>query len=95
MSEPTPMDKRPKIDSITYYSAEGNPYQFIVGRNCTEIRETQEGRRTWVFCPNDKVRPLHRCSFAPCGTHLPTQRLRGGASRWLIRWNSASEETRR
>lgn len=46
MSEPTPMAKRPPIERITYISAEGNPCVFqcsgALGRNCSEIRETQE-----------------------------------------------------
>lgn len=36
------MKNRPKIAEVCFYSAEGNPQQFVVGRNCTEIRETQE-----------------------------------------------------
>ena len=43
MNEPTLMEKRPPIESITYISAEGNPDQFIVGRGgITFIGETQE-----------------------------------------------------
>ena len=33
---------RPPIREIVYTDANGNPYQFIVGLNCTEIREIQE-----------------------------------------------------
>jgi hypothetical protein len=34
--------KRPPISEICYISAEGNPHRFIVGLNCSEIREVQE-----------------------------------------------------
>jgi hypothetical protein len=35
--------KRPPIHSITFISAEGNPYERIVGRNgITQIKETEE-----------------------------------------------------
>lgn len=36
-----PNEPRPPIKEICY-TREGNPHEFIVGRNCTEIREVQE-----------------------------------------------------
>ena len=44
------MTPRPPIESITYISAEGNPHQFVVGRNATEIRETEESSE-YTFVP--------------------------------------------
>lgn len=41
-SEPTPMENRPKIARVTFISPEGNLCSYIVGRDTTEIRETQE-----------------------------------------------------
>lgn len=48
MNEPSKMESRPAIASICYTSPEGNPCQFIVARNCTQIRETQENGE---YCP--------------------------------------------
>ena len=36
------MINRPPIKEICYISAEGNPHTFIVGLQCTEIREVEE-----------------------------------------------------
>lgn len=33
---------RPPIREICYFSAEGNPHTFAVGKGCTEIREIEE-----------------------------------------------------
>ena len=36
------MISRPPVQMICYNDAQGNPHMFSVGRDCTEIRETEE-----------------------------------------------------
>ena len=36
------MKNRPPIREICYITAEGNPHTFVVGANCSEIREVEE-----------------------------------------------------
>ena len=42
-TEASPMSSRPPVRMICYYSAEGNPHQFVAGAGgITELREVQE-----------------------------------------------------